>query len=151
MALTLPSWLVEVISFLGYDFPQSNEDVLHQWADHLKNLDQTMDTAHGDLLAAISHVHDHNTGPAVDAFGEFVSGDGGDAAALVRFSAGCETASAGCDICGYAVVVLKGVILFQLALMAPALAAGPVSFIVKKGVEWIINQAISAAIAKLLN
>ncbi len=61
MALTLPGWLVEAISYLGYDFPQSNEDVLHQWADHLKALDRTMDTAHEDLLAAVEHVHGSTT------------------------------------------------------------------------------------------
>jgi hypothetical protein len=138
------------MSLLGYDFPQSNEDVLHQWADHLKSLDNTMDGAHAELLVAIQQVHDHNAGPATEAFGTYVSGTDSDAAALVRFGEGCEIASLGCDICGYVVVVLKGVILFQLALMAPALAAGPVSFLLKKAVEWAINQAISAAIATLL-
>jgi hypothetical protein len=150
MALTMPEWLVGAMSLLGYDFPQSNEDVLHQWADHLKSLDHTMDGAHTELLAAIKQVHDHNAGPAAEAFGTYVSGSDSDARALVRFSEGCEIASLGCDICGYLVVVLKGVILFQLALMAPALAAGPVSFLLKKAVEWAINQAISAAIATLL-
>lgn len=67
MALTLPDWLVGAISYLGYDFPQSNEDVLHQWADHLKTLDRTMDGAHADLLAAIQHVHDHNADPSASA------------------------------------------------------------------------------------
>lgn len=151
MALTLPDWLVEVIEFLGYDFPQSNEDVLYAWADHLKSLDHTMDAAHADLLAAVGHVHDNNSGPAADAFASFTSGSQSDAEALVRFSQGCEIASAGCEVCAYAVVVLKGVILFQLALMAPAIAAGPASFLIKKGVEWAINQAISVALAKLLN
>jgi len=150
MALTLPDWLVGAISFLGYDFPQSNEDVLHAWADHLKSLDHTMDGAHAELLAAIQHVHDHNAGPATEAFGTYVSGSDSDADALVRFSEGCEIASLGCDICGYLVVVMKGVILFQLALIAPAIAAGPVSFCIKKAVEWAINQAISVAIARLL-
>ena len=92
MALTLPDWLVGAMSFLGYDFPQSNEDVLHQWADHLKSLDHTMDGAHADLLTAIQHVRDHNLGPAADAFGAYVSGSDSDAEALVRFSEGCEIA-----------------------------------------------------------
>jgi hypothetical protein len=109
-----------------------------------------MGTAHADLLAAIQHVHDHNAGPATDAFGTYVSGADSDADALVRFSEGCEIASLGCDICAYLVVVMKGVILFQLALIAPAIAAGPVSFCIKKAVEWAINQAISMTIAKLL-
>lgn len=150
MALTLPPWLVEAISYLGYDFPQSDEDVLHQWADHLKALDTTMGTAHEDLLAAIAHVRAHNAGPAADAFGLYVSGHDSEAGALVRFSEGCEIASAGCDVCAYVVVLLKGVILFQLALMLPAIAAGPVSFALKKAVEWAINQALSVAIATLL-
>ena len=150
MALTLPDWLVGAISYLGYDFPQSNEDILHQWADHLKSLDHTMDGAHAELLTAIQHVRDHNLGPAADAFGAYVSGSDSDVEALVRFSEGCEIASLGCDICAYLVVVMKGVILFQLALIAPAIAAGPVSFCIKKAVEWAINQAISVAIAKLL-
>jgi hypothetical protein len=150
MALTLPDWLVEAMSLLGYDFPQSNEDVLHEWADHLKSLDHTMNGAHADLLAAIQQVQDHNAGPATEAFGAYVSGSDSDAQALVRFSEGCEIASLGCDICGYLVVVLKGVILFQLALVAPAIAAGPVSFCIKKAVEWAINQAVSLAVSTLL-
>ena len=150
MALTLPEWLVGPMSYVGYDFPQSNEDVLRAWADHLKSLEHTMDAAHADLLAAIQHVHDHNAGPGADAFGTYVSGSDSDAEALVRFSEGCEIASLGCDICAYLVIVMKGVILFQLALIAPAIAAGPVSFCIKKAVEWAINQAISMAIAKLL-
>mgnify|MGYP001198262564 FL=1 len=151
MALTLPEWLVEAISYLGYDFPQSNEDVLYQWADHLKALDRTMDAAHDDLLAAVAHVHEHNEGPAAEAFGAYVSGSDSDAEALVRFSEGCEIAAAGCDYCAYAVFILKGAILFQLALMVPAIAAGPVSFVIKKAVEWAINQAINVAIAKLIS
>ncbi len=151
MAITLPGWLVEAMSFLGYDFPQTNEDVLHQWADHLKSLDGTMLAAHEDLLAAVRHVAEHNHGPAADAFATYVSGTDSDAEALVRFSEGCEIAAAGCDYCGYAVVVLKGVILFQLALMAPAIVAGPVSFVLKKAVEWAINQAISIAVTKLVS
>jgi len=109
-----------------------------------------MDTAHAELLAAVQHVHDHNAGPAAEAFGTYVSGPGSDADALVHFSEGCEIASLGCDICGYVVVGMKGVILFELALIVPAIAAGPVSFCIKKAVEWAINQAISMAIAKLL-
>ena len=150
MALTLPDWLVGAMSFLGYDFPRSNEDVLHAWADHLTSLDHTMDAAHADLLAAIAHVHEHNAGPGAEAFAAYVSYPDSDADALVRFSEGCEIASLGCDICAYLVVVVKGVVLFQLALLAPAIAAGPVSFCIKKAVEWAINQAISLSIAKLL-
>lgn len=151
MALTLPGWLVEAISYIGYDFPQTNEDVLHQWADHLKSLDHTMDTAHTDLLGAIQRVKDDNRGPAAETFDAYVSGSEGDASALARFGQGCEVASLGCDICGYAVVTLKGVILFQLALLAPAIVAGPVSFMVKKGIEYLINVAINEAITKLLD
>lgn len=151
MALTLPGWLVEAITYIGYDFPQTNEDVLHQWADHLKRLDATMDGAHGELLAAIEHVRAHNSGPGAEAFAAVAAGEESDQRVLERFAAGCEFAATGCDVCAYAVVVLKGVILFQLALLAPAIAAGPVSFALKKGVEWAINQAVGAAVAKLLS
>ncbi len=150
MALVLPGWLVKAISYLGYDFPQTNEDVLHQWADHLKSMDRSMDAAHSRVVTAVRHVQAHNHGPGTDAFGEYVSGHDSDQEALVRFSQACEIAATGCDVCAYAVVVLKGVILFQLALIAPAIAAGPVSFLVKKGVEYAINQAISMALARLL-
>ncbi len=29
MAITLPGWLVQAIQYLGYEFPQSNEDSLN--------------------------------------------------------------------------------------------------------------------------
>lgn len=109
-----------------------------------------MDTAHADVLAAVRHVTDHNHGPATDAFARFVSDHDSDSEALVRFSHACEVAATGCDFCAYTVVVLKGVVLFQLGLIAPAIAAGPVSFAAKRAVEWAINEAISYALAKLL-
>ena len=113
MALVLPGWLVKAISYLGYDFPQTNEDVLHQWADHLKSMDRSMDAAHSRVVTAVRHVQAHNHGPGTDAFGEYVSGHDSDQEALVRFSQACEIAATGCDVCAYAVVVLKGRIRHQ--------------------------------------
>lgn len=150
MALTLPGWLVEAISYLGYDFPQTNEDTLHAWADHLRSLDGTMDSAHSDLVSAVNHLKSNNEGGALDSFVSFTTGSDSEAEALTRFSGACEVASAGCDICGYAVVVLKGVTIAQLVIMAASLAGGPLSFLVRKGVEFAINLAISEALEKLL-
>ncbi len=150
MALTLPSWLVQAIHYLGYDFPQTNEDILQQWANHIRSMHVCSDKAHEELLDAIRHVRQNNSGPAADAFNTFVSDEDSDAAGLQKFSQACEMSACACDICATAVVILKGVVLFQLALIAPALAAGPVSFLLKRAVEFAIDQAIGVALSKLL-
>ncbi|MBO1031143.1 hypothetical protein IPV09_07315 [Tessaracoccus sp. SD287] len=150
MALTLPGWLVEAMHYLGMDFPQSNEDALHQWADQLRSMSTVFNDSTTSVVSAISHVESHNEGPAVAAFQATASGADSDVSTLDRFAEGTEIAANGCEICAYAVVTLKGVVLFQLALMAPAIAAGPVAFLVKKGVEWAIGEAIGIAINEIL-
>lgn len=150
MALTLPGWLVEAIRYLGYEFPQTNEDALHQWADQLRSMSAVFESSNATLAGAISHVQSHNEGPAVDAFSAQVTGPESDVATLDRFNEAAQYAANGCEICAYAVVVFKGVVLFQLALLAPALAAGPVSFLLKKGVEYAIDKALEAAINQIL-
>ncbi|MGA4508504.1 hypothetical protein ACQB6R_09565 [Propionibacteriaceae bacterium G1746] len=150
MAITLPGWLVEAIRYLGKEFPQTNEDTLFQWAGQLRSMSGTFDQANASLAAAVSHLQSHNEGPGIDAFVVQANGQDADMATLDRFGEGCEVAAQGCEICAYAVVTLKGVVLFQLALLAPALAAGPVSFLLKRGVEYAIDKAVEVAIAKIL-
>lgn len=150
MALTLPGWLVEAIRYLGYHFPQSNEDVLRSWADHIRAMDKTCDAAHADVVDAIRTVTEANAGPTADSFSKFVTAGDSDADALTKLAAGCEIAAKGCDICASALVILKGVVLFQLGLLAPALVAGPASFLLKKGVEYAIDKAVEKALDEVL-
>ncbi|MGA4669647.1 hypothetical protein ACPCG0_07630 [Propionibacteriaceae bacterium Y1923] len=150
MALTLPGWLVEAIRYLGKEFPQTNEDALFQWASQLRAMSGVFEQSNAALAQAVSHLQSHNEGPALEAFSSQATGPDSDLVTLDRFGEGTEVAAQGCEICGYAVVTLKGVVLFQLALLAPALAAGPVSFLLKRGVEYAIDRAVELAITKIL-
>lgn len=150
MALTLPGWLMEAILFLGYEFPGTNEDSLQQWADQLSSMQRVFESSHGSLDRAIAHVQSHNAGPALEAFVQEVQSGNSDVQALQRFGQATQIAAMGCDVCAVATVVLKGVILFQLAMLAPAIAAGPVSFMLKRSVEYAIDKAVEAAISQIL-
>lgn len=150
MALTLPGWLVEAIRYLGYEFPQTNEDSLNAWADQLRAMASVFETSHGSLEDAIAHVTSHNSGPAVDAFSAQATGGESDMSTLQRFGEGTDVAATACEICAGAVVVFKGVVLFQLALIAPALAAGPVGFLAKRGVEYAIEKALEIALNEIM-
>ena len=107
MALTLPGWLVQAMHYLGMEFPQSNEDALHQWADQLRSMSSVFNASNGSLTTAISHVESHNEGPAVEAFHATVTSADSDVATLDRFAEGTDIAADGCEICAYAVVMLK--------------------------------------------
>lgn len=149
MAITLPGWLVEAMSFLGYDFPQTNEDVLHLWAD-LMSLDGTMLAAHEDLLAAVRHVAEHNHGPAADAFATYVSGTDNDARPSYVQRRLRDRGR------GAAATARTPSSRTQRSHPLPARAhcpghrRRPVNFVVKKAVEWAINRAISIAVTKLV-
>ncbi|EPH05922.1 hypothetical protein HMPREF1531_00570 [Propionibacterium sp. oral taxon 192 str. F0372] len=149
MAITLPGWLVQAIQYLGYEFPQSNEDSLNDWADQLRSMSSVFSSSEQSVNAAISHIRSHNSGEGSEAFLSYASSDS-DVDALQRFGEATDLAAKGCEICAAAVVVLKGVVIAQLALLAPAIAAGPVSFFLKRGVEWAIEKAIEAAVNQLL-
>ena len=150
MAIELPGWLVEAIRYLGYEFPQTNEDQLHTWADNLRSMSSTFSTSKGNIEEAIAHIESHNEGAAVDSFKDTATGDDADTATLGRFGEGTEIAAGACETCAHATVVFKGVVIAQLALLAPAIAAGPVSFFLKRGVEYAIEKALEAAINEIL-
>ncbi len=150
MALTLPGWLVEAIRYIGYEFPQTNEDVMHQWADSLRQLASTVDSAEGELQGAVRHLTSNNEGPTMDQILDRLSANDSNLHFLKEFSEGATQAATTVDLMADAVVVMKGVVLFQLALLAPAIASGPVSFLLKKGVEYAIDQAVDYAVSYFL-
>ncbi len=150
MALELPGWLVEAIRYIGYEFPQTNEDVLHQWADSLRSLEGTISSSNGDLESAVANLGSNNQGPTIDAVIAKLRSDESNLQCLREYGEAAGLGAAGCDLLAHAVVVMKGVVLFQLALLAPAIAGGPVSFLLKKGVEWAIDRAVDYAIGYFL-
>ncbi len=150
MAITLPGWLVEAIHYLGYEFPQTNEDVLRQWGDSLRQLSTTIDSSHSDMTDAVAHLSKNNEGPALSEVIAQLRSSDSNLHFLEQFGQGADLAATGVDLCADAVVVLKGVVIAQLILVVPAIAAGPGGFLVKKAVELAIDKGIDAAVGYLL-
>ena len=150
MAITLPGWAVEAIRYLGKEFPQTDEDALNQWADQLRAMSGVFENSNAALGGAIAHVQSHNEGAGVEAFHTQATDADSDIVTLDRFGEGTEIAAQGCEICAYAVVLLKGIVIAQLALMVPALAAGPVSFLVKRALDYAIDKAVEQALSQIL-
>lgn len=146
MALTLPDWLVQAIHYLGYEFPQTNEDVLRQWGDSLRQLAGTVQASHAGMTGAVTHLASSNEGPTVDQVVAALRSSESNLHFLEELGQGADLAAKGVDLCAAAVVVMKGVVLFQLALIAPAVAAGPLSFAGKKAVEYAIDRAVDKAV-----
>jgi hypothetical protein len=146
MALELPGWLVEAIRYIGYEFPQTNEDVLHQWASSLRELSNTVSSSHGDMTGAVAHLTSNNEGPTIDQVLAALASPDSNLEFLKQFGEGADLAATGVDLIADAVVVMKGIVLFQLAILAPAIAGGPVTFLVKKGVEWAIDRGVDHAV-----
>ncbi len=146
MALELPGWLVEAIRYIGYEFPQTNEDVLHQWASSLRELSNTVSSSHGDMTGAVTHLTSNNEGPTIDQVLAALTSPDSNLEFLKQFGEGADLAATGVDLIADAVVVMKGIVLFQLAILAPAIAGGPVTFLVKKGVEWAIDRGVDHAV-----
>lgn len=150
MALTLPDWAVKGLHYLGYEFPQTNEDVLHEWAGTLQSMSAEFANTTATLDGALAHLRSHNQGPGLDAFVAMAGADTADRATLQRFDDATDIAAHACEICATAVVILKGVVIAQAIAAVPAALGGPLTFGAKKAMEYAIDRAIDRCIDTVL-
>ncbi len=98
------------------------------------------------MTGAVTHLTSNNEGPTIDQVLAALTSPDSNLEFLKQFGEGADLAATGVDLIADAVVVMKGIVLFQLAILAPAIAGGPVTFLVKKGVEWAIDRGVDHAV-----
>ncbi|WP_052851121.1 hypothetical protein [Streptomyces avicenniae] len=131
MSINLPGWLAEVVDWLGFNWPDIDEDELREAADHLRayarECQDAQDVTHGVVTHELAEVYRAGSYLALaDLWGRQSSGH---MHALVE---GCELLADGLDAAALAVEGMKYRCITQLGIaagqMAAALAASAATF-----------------------
>jgi hypothetical protein len=163
MGMQIPSELASLLSVLGYEWPESDEesifDLAGEWtgmADQIAGKVDSLNTAAKTLL-------DNNTSADVDAFNESWSGDEGGVNNIADAADPALFVNIGLTVSAGIVLALKIQVIVQLAILAfqiaQAIATAAVTFgaslvqipIFKEITGLIIDQLMNMAIERVLN
>lgn len=158
MAITLPGYLVTALQYLGYEWPSSNEDILHANGDAFTSARSGVQGAINDVAAAVTHINSSNSGDASAAFVNYMQGGESNLSSLRDFDSAAGDIATSFHIIAGAVVVLKGVVIAQLVILAAAIASAFFTFgagaaaavAARAAAKRLIDLAINVAIEKVL-
>ncbi|WP_018541327.1 hypothetical protein [Streptomyces sp. MspMP-M5] len=136
MSLTLPSEVTWVLDLLGYNWPNADEDKLHECAQVWRNFAESVNEAHGQGASAANAVVSANSGGAVESFQKewgAYDGSGGSGDNYFRDAvAAAEAIALAFDAAAVAVLAGKVAVIAQLVMLAAeiiaAQAAAPFTF-----------------------
>lgn len=146
MAMMLPGWLTEALQYLGYNWPTSNEDILHANAEAFRDAGREADSIIGDIEAALSHIKSNNAGEASEAFLGYMRGDESNLSSLHDFTDASGIIAGGFDVASGLVVTFKIAVIGQLVILAGAIAAAVASFGLASGAAVAAREAARRAI-----
>ncbi|MDT0458246.1 PE-PGRS family protein [Streptomyces sp. DSM 41527] len=127
MSLTLPSEVAWVLDLLGYNWPDADEDKLHECARTWRNFAEAVNRASTKGSSAAGEVVSANSGEAIEGFshewGSFSGGgDSGDHY-LRDAAAAAEVIAVAFDAAALAVLAGKIAVIVQLVMLATELIA----------------------------
>jgi hypothetical protein len=158
MGMQLPHELVEILSLLGFTWPEGDETKLlglgQTWTGLSGQLDGHVETAN----TAAAAVWTGNKSETVDAFQAKWTGDASPAHRLTQGATGADIIGAGVMVCAGIVLALKVNVIVQATLtiiaIAEAIAAAFVTFgasaalvvvlreACKRVLDWLLGEAI---------
>lgn len=156
MTLQLPSELREALSFIGFDWPDSDEDKLNEMGNAWSTFSSTLKGIVDEADRSAQAVWSTNRGDAIDAFQKSWSGPSAPMTNLRDLSEGSALIALGLHTAAQIVLLLKGKFILELASFArtlyaaaiaaktPATAAAAVAAVIIHKI--IVTQAINAAI-----
>ncbi|MFK3983457.1 hypothetical protein ACI2K4_24115 [Micromonospora sp. NPDC050397] len=163
MGLQLPDELVSLLGWLGFSWPEADEEKMFEvgqtWLDLAAGLPQPLATA----TDAAGTVLGHNAGDAVSGFREAWQAGDSPAANLASAIRGAQRSGIAMMLCAGIILALKINVILQLALLAIQIAQAVATAAVTAGAslleipifriisKLIIDELISMAVATIFN
>jgi hypothetical protein len=149
MALTIPGELAWVLDLLGFEWPQLDEDAIHQAAHIMRqfeeDLNSAIDAADANVQEAYASVTGSFARAHADAWDEERSGS------MRQLSDLIGPAATGVDLFADAVVALKLKVIAELVITAAQIAVAIASAFVTFGAGAAVQAAILVARKKALD
>ncbi len=150
MAINLPHWLVEIVDFLGFNWPEIDEDQIREAAGRLRtyadNCEQSHNTTHGIVTNDLPAVYQAQSFTALsDAWTNETRGH------MQTIVDVCRVLAVAMDAAAVGVEVMKGKVLVQLGIAAAEFAADQAAAAFTFGLAEAAEPALIAIQNKILN
>lgn len=153
MGLQLPGELITALGWIGYTWPEADEEKLFEMGQAWISFAGRIGAAAGEADAAAGQVWAQNTGPAVQAFQKWWTGEQHGPLVLRDGTQAAVILGAGLIICAAIVLALKIAVIVQLAILAFEVAQAIATAVVTLGAslaEIPIFQMITREIVGML-
>lgn len=118
MGLQLPGELATALSWIGYNWPEADEEKLFEMGQAWIEFAGRIGTAAAETDAAAGQVWAQNIGPAIEAFQKWWSGEQHGPLVFRDSAQAAMLLGAGLIVCAAIVLALKIAIIVQLAILA---------------------------------
>ncbi|MGH3351812.1 MAG: hypothetical protein ACRDPS_14185 [Nocardioides sp.] len=149
MGMTIPSELDYVLDLLGYEWPNVDEDAVHDAAQLVRGLEsdmrETLDGLESRMLELEADVKSKSVSALVRAYAENRTAN------LDQLLDALPEVADGIDIVADAIVALKVKVIAELTITAAQIAAAAATAVVTLGASVAANAAIIAARKKALD
>lgn len=150
--------VVELLNFMGYEWPVTDTGVLDGWAQQWRGLEGQLQARVADLENGVRYLTSTNEGTVVDTVTEHLRGADSHLHSLQTVVAAAPLAAnaysaASLLITGLRIYVIGQILLDVVSIAAAIISGGAsaaVSFLAKQGAKLLINLAIDQAINDLL-
>ncbi|MER8183392.1 WXG100 family type VII secretion target [Kitasatospora sp. NPDC094015] len=149
MAIELPGEVVSLLSFVGINWPTVNEDKVREFASHVREFAQNVESAHRDSTATVQQLGEAYQGASYEAL-------------LAKWSAlsdshfdelvqACHVVATALDLAAEVIVGMKVETIAELVVLAAALIADQAAAVATFGLAEAAVIAIEEAAKRLIN
>lgn len=150
MAINLPHWLVEIVDFLGFNWPEIDEDQIREAAGRLRkyadNCEQSHNATHAIVTRDLPAVYQAQSFSALS--DSWTNETRGHMQTIVDI---CRVLAVALDAAAIGVEVMKGKVIVQLGIAAAEFAADQAAAAVTFGLAEAAEPALIAIQNKILN
>lgn len=146
MSVELPGEVVTLLDFIGISWPNVDEDMVREFAGHVRDFASKMDETHQDSTATVNKLADVYQGASYDAllakWGKMSSTH------MHELVTGCHTVASALDVAADVIVGMKTAAIAELVVLAASFVADQAAAVVTFGLAEAAEVAIVAAAKK---
>lgn len=149
MAIELPGEVVSLLSFIGINWPTVNEDKVREFAAHVREFAESVESAHRDSTATIHALGEAYEGASYEAL--LAKWSQVSDAHFNELVQACHVVATALDVAAGVIVAMKIETIGELVLLAAALVADQAAAVATFGLAEAAVIAIEEAGKRLVN
>jgi uncharacterized protein YukE len=149
MSIMLPGWAVQLLAAVGVNWPNVDEDAVHQLAQHVRDFGNNVKNTHNAASGTVQQMAQNYSGHSYDTL----------LTTWARLSdehmnellMGTQAVAAALDVIGYGITTQKGVALAQLAELIETATESVLLAIETFGFSLLVEAGVVYEVEKVIN